>query len=118
MRIRIKQADQAPAEDDGYRILVECPWPDGAIPEEARIDLWANDLTPSDDLCAWFGQDSTNWDEFRRRYYGELNARVEELSRLAKMASQEQVTFVYANGTDRYNMAVALREFIEHRFNL
>ena len=118
MRIRIKRAEDPPAPEDGYRILVECPWDEGAIPEEAHIDLWARELTPSDDLCEYLRGDEARWDEFRRRYYAELNVRVEEISSLAKMASQQQVTLVYATGPERYNTAVALREFVEYRFNL
>ncbi len=50
MNIVIKRAYLAPNKSDGKRILVDCLWPRGAKKQEAQIDFWARELTPSTEL--------------------------------------------------------------------
>ncbi len=41
----------------------------------SRIDEWLKDVGPSTELRKWFGHDPDKWDEFRRRYFRELDSR-------------------------------------------
>lgn len=49
--IRCKRIYEAPAENDGKRILVDRLWPRGISKEKARIDLWAGSVAPTTPLA-------------------------------------------------------------------
>lgn len=95
MDVRLKRAYDEPADDDGYRILIDRLWPRGRSKDVLRIDEWARELAPSDELRRWFGHEPAKFEEFRRRYVEELEAesgRVEELRRRARSG---RVTIVF-----------------------
>lgn len=56
-RIRCERIYEAPAPDDGLRILVERLWPRGIRKAEASIDLWLKDVAPSPSLRQWYGHE-------------------------------------------------------------
>ena len=72
-RIWIRRAYEPPSLVDGHRVLVDRLWPRGISKTELRIDTWARDVAPSDELRRWFGHDATRWNEFRTRYRRELD---------------------------------------------
>ena len=112
--IRLKRVYDPPADEDGYRILVERLWPRGISKERARIDLWLRDAGASPELRTWFGHDPERWEEFRRRYFAELSAREEVVQALRKaIQDRRTVTFVFAARDEQHNNAVALLEFLE-----
>ena len=45
--ITIKRIYEPPAPDDGYRVLVDRLWPRGLSREDASIDVWLKELSPS-----------------------------------------------------------------------
>ena len=64
--VRVKRIyDQADA-GDGYRVLIDHVWPRGVSRERARLDDWARELAPSDELRRWFAYDPARFDEFSR----------------------------------------------------
>ena len=85
----VKRIYDAPAPDDGYRVLVDRLWPRGVSKERADIDEWLKDVAPSTELRRWFHQSPSDeaevFDEFRRRYESELdtNSAVDALRELA-----------------------------------
>lgn len=113
--IRLKRAYDEPAESDGKRILVERLWPRGVKKEAARIDFWSKATAPSTELRQWFGHDPDRWEEFQRRYCAELGAAPEAVERLLSEIQQPMVTFVFGSREERFNNAVALREFVLSR---
>ena len=52
MPVRIKRVYDAPAKDDGERILVDRLWPRGLSKEKAHLDEWMKDIAPSPALFA------------------------------------------------------------------
>jgi len=72
---------------DGYRVLIDHVWPRGISRERARLDEWARELAPSDDLWRWFDHDPARFTEFRGRYRRELAA---EHARLEKLRARAQ----------------------------
>lgn len=110
--IRLKRAYETPAKTDGTRILVERLWPRGLSKDRAKIDWWAKETAPSTELRKWFGHDPAKWTEFRRKYHAELKKRPEAFEKLMEMV-RGKVTFVYASKEERFNAAVALREYVE-----
>jgi uncharacterized protein YeaO (DUF488 family) len=113
MSIRLKRAYDAPAANDGYRVLVDRLWPRGISKEDLGIDLWLKEIAPSDDLRKWFGHDPEKWDEFRKRYFKELDDQTDEVKQLADQVKQGRVTLVFAAKDEEFNNAVALKEFLQ-----
>ena len=115
MAIRLKRAYEPAAPSDGYRILVERLWPRGVSKGKARIDLWSKATAPSTDLRRWFDHTPDKWNEFKRRYFLELDDQAESLRPIVEQARKGPVTFVFASRETRYNNAVALKEYVTRR---
>ena len=115
LTIQLKRAAVAPAKGDGARILVERLWPRGKSKAALRLDAWLRDSAPSTELRKWFHEHPGKWDEFRKRYYAELDAHPEALAPLPALLESGPVTFVYARADDERNSAVALREYVLRR---
>jgi uncharacterized protein YeaO (DUF488 family) len=102
-----------PAEDgDGYRVLVDHVWPRGVSRERARLDEWARELAPSDELRTWFSHVPERFEEFRTRYRRELAAHPEVLARLGERAASGRLTIVYAARDREHNNAAVLAELL------
>ncbi|MEV6279680.1 DUF488 family protein [Nocardia sp. NPDC051832] len=96
---RCKRAYDEPEDADGYRVLVDRLWPRGVSKDVARIDEWAKDVTPSNELRTWFHHDATaDFAEFTRRYEAELtgDAQQEGLRTLRAEGERQRVTLVTA----------------------
>ncbi len=115
MAVRLKRAYEPAEPADGYRVLVDRLWPRGVAKEAARLDDWARELAPSDELRRWFGHDPAKFAEFRRRYRAELAAREEKLRELRRRARRGTVTLVYAARDPEHNDAVVLAELLRER---
>lgn len=73
MRIRMKRVYDEPERGDGARVLVDRLWPRGLSKEDADIDLWLKDATPSAALRTWYHADPENrYTTFKSRYRTEL----------------------------------------------
>lgn len=112
--IKIKRAYDPVSSDDGYRILVGRLWPRGVSKKRAALDLWLKDVAPSTELRKWFGHDQTKWDEFRRRYWKELEDKPEDIAILMQKMKAGPVTLIYSARDREHNAAVALKEYLEH----
>ncbi len=110
--VKLKRAYEAPAGEDGTRILIDRLWPRGVSKEHAAIDQWMKEIAPSTELRQWFGHDPARWEEFRRRYAREVSAHADLLDNLRDLARQGAVTLVYAARDEDHNDAVELRELI------
>ena len=110
--IDIKRAFQAPAPDDGRRILIDRLWPRGISKADAAVDEWNKEVAPSTELRKWFGHDAVRWEEFLQRYKAELAARPEQIKALRAVARKQKITLVYAAHDELHNNAVVLREVL------
>jgi len=110
--IKIKRIYDPPVPEDGRRVLVDRLWPRGLTKDEARIDEWLKEIAPSGDLRKWFGHDSARWEEFRKRYKGELNRHGVLLERLSREGSKGTVTLLFAAKDVEHNNAVVLKELL------
>lgn len=115
MSVEIKRVYEPPAASDGERILVDRLWPRGLSRKAAAIDHWARDLAPSTALRQWYTHDPAKWPEFKRRYFAELRATGAAIRELVARARHHTVTLVYGSREERYNNAVALREYLRRR---
>ena len=111
--IKIKRAYDEVSDDDGYRILVGRLWPRGMTKERAAIALWLKDVAPSTELRKWFGHDPNKWDEFKERYWKELDGRQNDVDMILKKAREGTVTLIYSARDREHNAAQALKQYIE-----
>ena len=110
--VRIRRAYDPPQRSDGYRVLIDRIWPRGVTRARARIDEWARELAPSDELRRWFKHDPERFEEFRARYRAELSAHGEQLEELRRRARSGPLTVVYAARDEDHNNAVVLAELL------
>lgn len=110
--IRLKRAYDAPAKDDGKRILVDRLWPRGVKKEKAALDQWLKDIAPSNELRQWFNHDPARWAEFQRRYASELKKHADLVDVLRQLAREGTVTLIYAARDTEHNEAVVLRQIL------
>lgn len=114
-RIAVKRVYAPALADDGVRVLVDRLWPRGLSRDKAAVHHWLKELAPSPQLRHWFGHDPKRWDEFRRRYAAELDARPDAVAGLQALCAAESVTLVYAAKDESRNNAVALRDYLAER---
>jgi len=112
--LRVKRVYDKKGAGDGKRILIDRLWPRGLRTEDAAIDDWLKELSPSDELRRWFNHAPEKWQEFRRRYRKELSSpeKREILKRIAKEAAHSDITLVYGASETEYNNARVLAELI------
>ena len=113
MKIRLKRVYEAPEEADGLRILVDRLWPRGLRKEDAALHRWARELSPSDELRKELHHDPARWDEFKARYFEELDALPDAVRQLREEVGKGTVTLLYAAKDTERNNAVALAEYLE-----
>lgn len=111
--IQLQKAYDAPGKADGTRILVERLWPRGVKKTSLKLDDWRKDVGPTTELRKWFSHDPAKWDEFRKRYFVELEANREAWGPIADAAAKGTVTLIYSSHDSEHNNAVALAEFLE-----
>ncbi|MGH3038273.1 MAG: DUF488 domain-containing protein [Gaiellaceae bacterium] len=112
MDVRLKRVYEPVEPSDGYRVLIDRLWPRGITREKAALDEWARELAPSTELRRWFAHDPAHFEEFRRRYAGELAAREKTLHELRRRAREGTLTLVHAARDTEHNDAVVLAEIL------
>ncbi len=115
--LKTKRVYEPPSPEDGKRILIDRLWPRGIKKESAAIDDWIKDLAPNSDLRKWFNHEPEKWSEFRKRFFRELDTRDRQVEAIMKLARKGTVTLVYGSREERYNNAIALKEYIEGRMH-
>ncbi len=115
MPFRTKRVYDAPAPDDGARILVDRLWPRGLTKEAAALDEWEKALAPSDELRKWFHAHLEEWTVFERRYAHEMEAPQARaaMQALRARAAKGVVTLLYASKQTDRNNATALAQMLE-----
>ncbi len=110
--IKVKRIYEAADPKDGVRILVDRVWPRGMTKEAARIDVWLRDVAPSTPLRKWFGHDPALWNEFRKRYFAELDQNIGLVEEILDNAAKKSVTLLFGAKEQEHNNAVALKEYL------
>ncbi|WP_306314400.1 DUF488 domain-containing protein [Streptomyces hydrogenans] len=111
--VRVRRVYDAPAPDDGVRVLVDRLWPRGLAKADAHIDEWPKALTPSTELRRWYhGPGEGDYDEFRRRYEAELAApdAADVLDRLRTLAETAPLTLLTATKHPETSHTTVLKE--------
>jgi uncharacterized protein YeaO (DUF488 family) len=114
--LRTKRIYEKPEKSDGTRVLVDRLWPRGVKKDEAMIDLWLKDVAPSLRLRQWYAHDPRRWQEFKKKYFRELEDKEELTQKIAGMNKRSVVTLLFAAKEERMNQADALKQFIEKNY--
>ena len=111
-RLVTKRIYDEPADDDGFRVLVDRLWPRGVSKERARLDLWLKDIAPSAPLRTEFAHMKERFADFRDQYGAELenHPAADTLRELA--ATHPRVTLLYGARDPEVNHARVLLEFL------
>jgi uncharacterized protein YeaO (DUF488 family) len=110
--------------DNDFRILVDRLWPRGLSKDKVKVDLWQKDIAPSNSLRKWFGHDEKKWNEFKRRYFKELDEKSDLVNMILSKEKEKPsttittattITLLYGTKEDKFNNATALREYLEEK---
>lgn len=111
-----KRIYDAPADDDGCRVLVDRLWPRGVSKVDARLDLWLKEVAPSAPLRQEFGHMKERFEDFRLKYRQELENNPAVATLLDLAATNSRVTLLYGARDPDVNHARVILEFIlKHR---
>ncbi len=113
--IKIKRVYEEAQAADGQRFLVDRLWPRGVKKDSLDIKAWIKDVAPSNELRKWYSHDPQRWDEFRERYFEELDSQPQSWQPLLEAARHGDVTLLYASRETQINNAAALREYLEQK---
>jgi uncharacterized protein YeaO (DUF488 family) len=114
--IKIKRVYKKPANEDGWRVLVDRLWPRGMKKDAAHVDVWMKDIAPSDALRRWFGHEPERWSEFQKKYRAELAKKRELVAELKKMAKEHAaLTLLFGAKDEEHNQAVVLADVLKSR---
>jgi uncharacterized protein YeaO (DUF488 family) len=98
-----------------FRILVDRLWPRGLSKDKVKVDLWQKDIAPSNSLRKWFSHDQPKWNEFKVRYFKELDKNNELVNTILDKLKKGSITLLYGAKEEKFNNAVALKEYLEDR---
>jgi uncharacterized protein YeaO (DUF488 family) len=110
--VHAKRIYDPPDREDGRRVLIDHVWPRGVSRERARLDEWARELAPSDELRQWFDHVPARFARFRTRYRDELASQPARLDELRRQAASGRLTLLYAARDQEHNNAVVLTELL------
>jgi uncharacterized protein YeaO (DUF488 family) len=115
--IRVKRVYDALESNDGARFLVDRLWPRGKKREELGIAGWYKEAAPSNELRRWFAHNPDRWQEFKHRYYDELDDKPATWQPLLEQAHGQNVTLLYGARDREGNNAVALQAYLEEKLH-
>jgi uncharacterized protein YeaO (DUF488 family) len=112
--VRVRRVYDEPSGEDGTRVLVDRVWPRGLSKQNAQVDQWYKQVSPSTELRKWYGHDPARFAEFTRRYRSELEQpeQAEALARLRDLARERTVTLLTATRAVEISQAAVLAELI------
>jgi uncharacterized protein YeaO (DUF488 family) len=61
------------------------------------------------------GNDDEKWNEFKRRYFKELDKNVDSVNEILDKGKEESITLLYGSKEEKFNNEVALKEYLEEK---
>ncbi|WP_051507180.1 DUF488 domain-containing protein [Saccharibacillus sacchari] len=116
--LQIKRVYDVPAEEDGFRVLVDRLWPRGLSRERVKFDEWIRELSPTPSLRRWFSHAPERFDYFRERYLAQLDdgeGNAERAATLLRQAEKGRVTLLYGAKDPVHNHAIVLEEWLNQQ---
>jgi uncharacterized protein YeaO (DUF488 family) len=112
--VGVRRVYDAPAAEDGARVLVDRLWPRGLTKARADLTEWCKDVAPSTELRRWYAHDPAKFDEFTRRYQAELAEpeRARALGHLRDLAADRPLTLLTATKDPDISEAAVLADLL------
>ncbi len=114
-RIFTKRVYEKFTGDEGFCVLIDRLWPRGIKKAGAPFELWMKEIAPSNELRKWYGHDPGKWEEFKARYYKELEPKAGLCAELLS-GTENKLTLVYSTREEKFNHAEALKEYLQMNF--
>ncbi|HIX54502.1 MAG TPA: DUF488 family protein [Candidatus Sphingobacterium stercoripullorum] len=112
-QIKIKRIYDDNAKEDGYRVLIDRLWPRGVKKEDAHIDQWLKDFSPSSDLRKWFNHQPERFDRFKALYREELDSKKQPIQEFLKNHKDKKITLLYGAKDETHNHAIVLQDYLK-----
>ena len=111
-KVQVRRVYEKASASDGSRVLVDRLWPRGLTNEQAALDEWCKDISPSTELRNWYSHDPKRFEEFGRRYRTELDdpVRIEALDHLRALAKHQTLTLLTATKDSVISAAAVLAD--------
>ena len=113
--IKIKRIYDDYSTTDGYRILVDRLWPRGISKEDAKVDLWIKEITPSSNLRKWYHDNLDKRDQFKKKYLLEIEKSSDSLNEIKKITNEQKtLTLLSASKDPKPIHAIVLQQKLEN----
>lgn len=113
MQLFEKRIYEAYSSKDGFRVLADRLWARGITKAEAHYDLWAKEITPSNELRKWFHENLDMFNDFEAKYLNELRTNPDLENFLNDIRDHDVVTLLSSvKDLERSHISV-LKGFIE-----
>jgi uncharacterized protein YeaO (DUF488 family) len=111
--IKIRRIYDPEETGENYKVFIDRLWPRGISKEKAGWNEWMKEIAPSNELRKWYNHDPAKWMEFKHLYRKELIQKQNELKKLKQLEIKHgTLTLLFSSKEEKYNNAVALREFL------
>jgi uncharacterized protein YeaO (DUF488 family) len=111
--INVKRVYLPPEQTDGRRFLVDRLWPRGIKKDKLHCEAWFKEAAPSDSLRVWYQHDPDKWEEFKLRYFAELDGKPEVWKPMLDAARKGDITLLYSTRNETNNNALALKAYLD-----
>lgn len=115
-QIKIKRIYEPIEDTDGFRVLVDRLWPRGIKKEDAHIDEWAKEITPSTEIRVAYDHVPERWEEFKGQYTAELKENENLSQYLDKWEDRPTITLLYASKDPKYTHALVLQDYLKRQY--
>ncbi len=113
--IKIKRIYDDYSTTDGYRILVDRLWPRGISKEDAKVDLWIKEITPSSNLRKWYHDNLDKRDQFKKKYLLEIEKSYDSFNEIKKITNEQKtLTLLSASKDSKPIHAIVLQQKLEN----
>lgn len=112
--MKLKRIYEKPAPQDGYRVLIDRLWPRGVSKEDAALDEWNKNVSPSTNLRKWFDHQPELFEQFSKKYKEELLQHTDDLEKLKSISETQELTLLYASKDEVNNHSVVLLDVLKN----
>jgi uncharacterized protein YeaO (DUF488 family) len=118
LTFRVKRVYEGRSPEDGFTVLVDRLRPRGISKGFGAVDLWLKEVASNDGLRWWLCHRPERWEEFKRRYFEELEGKPHMVAELLRLEKEHgTVTLLFSARDTQHNNAVALCEYLERAFS-
>ena len=117
-RLNWKRIYEKPGDTDGFRIFVDRLWARGVKKDEAKIDYWAKNITPTTEIRQDYHKGKIDFETFSKKYLSELkeNPEFDEFVGIVReKLEDENVTILFASKNPELSHIPTLRKYLEEK---